>query len=248
MDFYLQVFDSLLNGDIDPYPSFFQNATGCTNYFNYMTCQVLGNANKAQGCMCDFLRAGTSLNFTFVFTTGARRPGVLLPVCHSTSSETCHPRGEPDVPRRLRGGETPGAGCYEEHQTVVGCSYGQLQGEQWRIVHSSLSVLHHKFRVVWIYLFSIPCLFLYVQVLIYSGQLDVIVAAPLTERFLPTVNWTGAVEYKTAARYHWKVQPSDTEVAGYVRQVKEFFQVSRYPRQYEKSFTQVCFQVFCFPP
>lgn len=25
---------------MSPYPSFFQNATGCTNYFNYMTCQV----------------------------------------------------------------------------------------------------------------------------------------------------------------------------------------------------------------
>lgn len=68
-----------------------------------------------------------------------------------------------------------------------------------------------------------PC----IQVLMYSGQLDVIVAAPLTERFLRTVNWTGAVDYKTAPRFHWKVQPSDTEVAGYVRQVKELYQVSR---------------------
>lgn len=64
------------------------------------------------------------------------------------------------------------------------------------------------------------------QVLIYSGQLDVIVAAPLTQRFLPTVNWSGADEYKKAERFPWKVQPSDTEVAGYVRQVNEFFQVS----------------------
>lgn len=36
----LQVFDGLLNGDLDPNPSFFQNATGCTNYYNYMVCQV----------------------------------------------------------------------------------------------------------------------------------------------------------------------------------------------------------------
>ena len=69
---------------------------------------------------------------------------------------------------------------------------------------------------------------MYVQVLIYSGQLDVIVAAPLTERFLPTVNWTRAAEYKAAPRFHWKLQPTDTEVAGYVRQVGEFYQVSRY--------------------
>lgn len=41
LDILLQVFDGLLNGDLDPYPSFFQNATGCTNYFNYMQCQVI---------------------------------------------------------------------------------------------------------------------------------------------------------------------------------------------------------------
>ncbi len=68
-------------------------------------------------------------------------------------------------------------------------------------------------------------LIVYSQVLIYSGQLDVIVAAPLTERFLPTVNWSKADEYKKADRFPWKVQPSDTEVAGYVRQVGEFCQV-----------------------
>lgn len=68
----------------------------------------------------------------------------------------------------------------------------------------------------------------------YSGQLDVIVAAPLTERFLLTVNWTGAADYKTAPRFHWRVQPSDTEVAGYVRQVKEFYQVSGYQVQHSE--------------
>lgn len=72
---------------------------------------------------------------------------------------------------------------------------------------------------------AVPFFSTHTQVLIYSGQLDVLVAAPLTERFLPTVNWSGAAEYKTTPRYHWKVQPSDTEVAGYVRQVGEFYQV-----------------------
>ncbi|KAG7271273.1 hypothetical protein CRUP_034746 [Coryphaenoides rupestris] len=47
---------------------------------------------------------------------------------------------------------------------------------------------------------------------------------PLTERFLPTVNWSGAAEYKTAPRFPWKLQPGDSEVAGYVRQVGEFYQ------------------------
>lgn len=38
---------------MDPYPSFFQNATGCTNYFNYMMCQVLQHTDRAQSCLCD---------------------------------------------------------------------------------------------------------------------------------------------------------------------------------------------------
>ncbi len=31
------------------------------------------------------------------------------------------------------------------------------------------------------------------QVLIYNGQLDIIVGAPLTERYLGTVPWYGAI-------------------------------------------------------
>lgn len=37
---WFQVFDSLMNGDITSVPSFYQNATGCTNYYNYLMCQV----------------------------------------------------------------------------------------------------------------------------------------------------------------------------------------------------------------
>lgn len=76
----------------------------------------------------------------------------------------------------------------------------------------------------------------------YSGQLDVIVAAPLTERFLLTVNWTGADAYKQADRFYWKVQPSDTEIAGYIRQVEEFYQVDGlYRAQSVKTSIQMLF-------
>lgn len=63
------------------------------------------------------------------------------------------------------------------------------------------------------------------QVLLYNGQLDIIVAAPLTERFLPTVPWAKVEEYKNAERVVWKVHPADPDVAGYVRQAGEFYQV-----------------------
>lgn len=154
-----EVFDSLLNGDLSPYPSFFQNATGCTNYFNYLQCQEPAD----QEYFAKF---------------------VTLPTVRSSihvGNLTFHDGSE-----------------VEKH----------LLQDVMKTIKPWLGVLMDKYRV-----------------LIYSGQLDVIVAAPLTERFLPTVNWTGADDYKNAERFHWKVRPSDTEVAGYVRQVGEFYQV-----------------------
>ncbi|XP_054419915.1 probable serine carboxypeptidase CPVL [Pteronotus mesoamericanus] len=63
------------------------------------------------------------------------------------------------------------------------------------------------------------------KVLFYNGQLDVLVAASLTESSLMAINWKGAQEYKKAERKVWKLFKSDNEVAGYVRQVGNFYQV-----------------------
>lgn len=52
------------------------------------------------------------------------------------------------------------------------------------------------------------------KVLIYNGQLDIIVAYPLTENYLKNMKFNAADDYKTAKRYIWKV---DNEVAGYVK-------------------------------
>ncbi|RWS06878.1 putative serine carboxypeptidase CPVL-like protein, partial [Leptotrombidium deliense] len=60
------------------------------------------------------------------------------------------------------------------------------------------------------------------RVLVYSGQLDIIVAAPLTENFLRSVQWKHRDEYLNADRKIWKVDESDKEVAGYVRKVHNF--------------------------
>lgn len=61
--------------------------------------------------------------------------------------------------------------------------------------------------------------------LLYSGQLDVIVALPLTEQMIETIDWNYAEEYKISKRIIWKVRPDDVEVAGYVRRVHDFYQV-----------------------
>ena len=54
------------------------------------------------------------------------------------------------------------------------------------------------------------------QVMVYSGQLDVIVAYPLTEKYLAAMEWKGANEYREAPRKIWRV---DGDVAGYAREV-----------------------------
>jgi vitellogenic carboxypeptidase-like protein len=58
--------------------------------------------------------------------------------------------------------------------------------------------------------------------MVYSGQLDVIVAFPQTESFLNALDWSGKYIYALAPRKIWKV---DSEVAGYVREAKNLIQV-----------------------
>lgn len=52
------------------------------------------------------------------------------------------------------------------------------------------------------------------KVLIYNGQLDIIVAYPLTVNYLSHLKFNGDHDYATAVRHVWKV---DGQVAGYVK-------------------------------
>lgn len=70
--------------------------------------------------------------------------------------------------------------------------------------------------------FFVSDLLQHYKVLIYSGQLDIIVAYPLTENFLQNLNWTGANEYKTAERKIWWVEK---ELAGYSKTVGNLTEV-----------------------
>lgn len=63
------------------------------------------------------------------------------------------------------------------------------------------------------------------RTLMYSGQLDVIVAAPLTENFLRNLNWSKSRQYQQSKRKIYKVKPEDKAVAGYVRQADNFIYV-----------------------
>ncbi len=53
--------------------------------------------------------------------------------------------------------------------------------------------------------------------MIYNGQLDIIVAAPLTIEWVSQLNWIGTNELRQASRTVWKVDNTDPEIAGYIK-------------------------------
>ncbi|CAB0018991.1 unnamed protein product, partial [Nesidiocoris tenuis] len=60
------------------------------------------------------------------------------------------------------------------------------------------------------------------RVMLYNGQLDIIVAYPLTVNFVKRLKWSGAEEYNNASRQIWYV---DGKIAGYVKTAKNFTEV-----------------------
>lgn len=62
----------------------------------------------------------------------------------------------------------------------------------------------------------------YYRGLIYNGQLDIIVAYPVTVNYLQNLNFSGADEYKNAQRHQWWV---DGDIAGYVKQAGNLTEV-----------------------
>ncbi len=65
-------------------------------------------------------------------------------------------------------------------------------------------------------------------VFIYSGQLDVIIGAALTERFLNVLPWSGLAEYQNADRKIWRdpTVPKGTDpVSGFVIEAGSLTQI-----------------------
>lgn len=60
------------------------------------------------------------------------------------------------------------------------------------------------------------------RILFYNGQLDIIVAYPLTENFLRNLNFTSAEQYKKAPRKIWKV---GKDIAGYMKKAGNMTEV-----------------------
>ncbi|KAM7313799.1 hypothetical protein ISCGN_003591 [Ixodes scapularis] len=62
------------------------------------------------------------------------------------------------------------------------------------------------------------------KVLVYSGQLDIMIAYPLTVNFLSTVEWPETSAFADAPRQIWRTSERG-DVAGYVRQAGNFTEV-----------------------
>lgn len=63
-------------------------------------------------------------------------------------------------------------------------------------------------------------------VLLYSGQLDIIIGAALTEAFLSSIPWGGADSFANATRVVWYSPSNATNVTGYVQAAEGFSRVA----------------------
>ncbi|XP_060528708.1 venom serine carboxypeptidase-like isoform X2 [Cylas formicarius] len=147
-----EVFDSLLNGDMNNHSSVFKNSTGFDNYFNFL---YPIDPNDAE---IKLLGAYVQRN---------------------------------DIRAAIHVGNTTFNGIAQDVET-------NLLTDVMQSVAPWISDLLESYRV-----------------LIYNGQLDIIVAYPLTVNFLQNLKFSGADQYKTAKRLKWFVAG---EIAGYVKQ------------------------------
>ncbi|GFO45469.1 carboxypeptidase [Plakobranchus ocellatus] len=82
---------------------------------------------------------------------------------------------------------------------------------------------HYKFFVNNVRKVSIIKALVCPQVLLVSGQMDILVSVPMIENFLHSLNWSGESQYLAADKVVWKA--ADREVAGYVTEVKNLTRV-----------------------
>jgi vitellogenic carboxypeptidase-like protein len=59
-----------------------------------------------------------------------------------------------------------------------------------------------------------------VPVLVYNGAWDGVCGAAVSEPLYAALDWAGAEAFRTTLRKPWKVNPTDTEVAGFASEIK----------------------------
>lgn len=151
-----QIFDNLLNGDMNNHTSLFKNITGFDNYLHSV----------------DPLNEELSLMGKYVQRNDIR---AAIHVGNTTFSD------------------------------VTNAVEKNLVNDVMQSVAPWISELLSHYRV-----------------LIYNGQLDIIVAYPLTENYLQNLKFAGADQYKTAQRYKWQV---GNDIAGYVKEAGKLTEI-----------------------
>ncbi|KAL0119122.1 hypothetical protein PUN28_009606 [Cardiocondyla obscurior] len=152
-----EIFDTLLNGDLNNSSSLFYNLTGFNYYFNYL---FVKDSNDSDW-MSEWIQSA-------------------------------------DVRRAIHVGNST---FNVETRTV----------EE-----------HLKRDVMQSVTFFLVDLLQHYRVLIYNGQLDIIVAYPLTENYLKQLKWPGASNYAKASRKIWMV---GDKIAGYAKTVDNLTEV-----------------------
>jgi len=152
-----EIFDTLLNGDLNGTPSLFHNLTGFDYYFNYL-----------------FTKDGNDSDWMSEWIQRA------------------------DVRHAIHVGNST---FHVETKTVE----EHLKEDVMQSIVPLLTDLLQHYRV-----------------LIYNGQLDIIIAYPLTENYLKNLQWSGADKYKKTSRKIWMV---GNNVAGYTKSVDNLTEV-----------------------
>lgn len=64
------------------------------------------------------------------------------------------------------------------------------------------------------------------KVMLYSGATDLDVPHSCTKNMIKTFKWSGSCDWYWAPKVIWKVDKTDTEVAGYAKCLKKFCHVT----------------------
>lgn len=151
------IFDTLLNGDINTASSLFHNLTGFDIYYNYLTVKE----DNSSDWMLEWIQKA-------------------------------------DIRRAIHVGNS----TFHVETKIV---EEYLKGDVMQSVADLLTDLLQHYRV-----------------LIYNGQLDIIVAYPLTENYLYNLKWSGADKYAKTLRKVWMV---GDQLAGYTKSVDNLTEV-----------------------
>ena len=120
-------------------------------------------------------------------------------------------------------------------------SYSEGPYEQYLNLNTTRAAIHVGDRPFWSYNHSVeahlihdwfrsvadvmPTLLQSYKVLIYNGQLDIILSAPACERFLWSLQWPGAKAWQQAGKVVWRINETDGQPAGYAKKSDKFVYV-----------------------